>query len=532
MPRKDGAKKQEELEFHFFNAIENWLLYQDNVKAMTELDGFDAICRKKFNTETEEITEYFKEVILENRSKRRFVGKLQQFSFDKNPVMLDLKHSLLGFLYKNLADYPMAVKAFEKVLSGENLVFDCKIINGLAFSEMQLENNEKAEKLLKSQKSIKTREDKLSCLRLLGEVLMKQGKIIEAEEVWEDALDLDPNPYTREYIRARLLDVSADFPIRQSGIIKYDAKPIFSRNINHLVSRLIASRVVSSKNRNMLEKEAKEVIDECNNEMKSSWFSERFSPVLVSDIKRQNDDFARNIHLGRLLEELISRRRQYLTCVKISMQGFTAHFKYLDDQLKLINDFQKRIANIIFRNNGAVDRVQTTNIMAYFGFMYEGNDLGVRTRVASDAIRCAFELQEQLIAFFKEIKKQFFELPVEKIKRSKGGYDLKERSLGLSIGISTGWCLFGEMSVGDVNGRMMVGHTVNIAHRLTEVAQPREVLTSQTTFDLVGKYLKKEFEFKDITSDIEMDGQLLVKRLKDYENRPIYKIIPVKSDNN
>jgi|GEM_PF-4520845 len=523
MARKGSVKQLQQMELHFLMTIENWLKHQDKVSALQHLDRFAELADKSYPEQIDEIIQYFKIVITEDKSRRRFIGRLQRFRA-KQSLFEDLKEVLLGNLYSDLLDYPMAVKAFEKVLANNGIKNKAKVLNSLAFAEIQNGNYQNAERvLLKASKLQKNKDISYTC-QLLGEMYMAIGKVEMAEDSFELAFEKSPDPYTREYIRARLLDVSTDFPIRQSGILQFDARSIFSSNINHLVSELFAKKLVDSKNKDDLSKLSREVIESCNNEMKSSWYAERFSPVLVADIKRQNQDFNHGIHKGRLLEELISRRRQYLTCVKISMQGFTAHFKYLDDQLNLINDFQKRIANIIFRNNGAIDRIQTTNIMAYFGFMYEGNDSGVRTRAAADAIRCAYQLQEQLIAFFKEIKKHFFELPVEKIKRSKGGYDLRERSLGLAIGISTGWCLFGEMVVGDKNGRMMVGHTVNIAHRLTEVAQPREVLTSQTTFDLAAKYLEPEFSFADITSDIELNGTLTVKRLKDYANRPVYKI--------
>lgn len=525
MTQKNLKRIRLAIEEGFFSALNHWLCQRDDAAAVRVLTTASDVAGEYGLSQVQDALVRLTFAIRDEEDIRRVVWSFRQLLQNHHGFAGPIR-CMMGWLHIRLGDYPMALRVLGRSLDDNPFYSPWESYHGLGLAHLHQGNLSEAREFLLKAVAHKEHPHPDAAWQLLGEVYWRMGDDEEAETAFHKAGQTVRDPYRREYLRMKLADIHSSGPVRQSGVIPIDVGKSFDHGIERFLEGLLQDKLIVPKHGQKIGERAQTVADEYEIDMKSRLYLERFGPQVVAEIARQTRDVKAGTHRGRLLEDQITRQRQYLTVLKISMHGFTSHFKYLDpeDQLKFINRFLSRIADIVFRHNGALDRMQPTMVMAYFGMMSDGSDPAVHRLAALDALRAAFEIEDELIAFFKEIKKHFFELPVEKIRLEKGGYDLRERSLGLAIGLSTGWCVFGEMSVGDRNGRLMVGHTVNIAHRLTEVARPREVLTSQTTYDLIARCAGDDYLFEDITSTIEIQGEMTVKSLKDYENRPIYRI--------
>ncbi|RJO67784.1 MAG: hypothetical protein C4523_08480 [Myxococcales bacterium] len=528
MSRRDAPTIRRKIEEDFFAALSEWLNHADAAGACRLLEQTAAQAKTHRLGQVHDVLVHVMFTIKNNEPVRKLVWSLKQQASGHAHSFAAPLLALQGLLFLRLNDYPMAIKTMRLAL-GETPFF-CPYVAwqgmGIAFYHSG-EYDEARKALLKAAAYVD--HPHLGSVWLnLGEVYWRLGDVKQARDAYEKTLETVRDPYLREYVRMKLDDVNAPGPIRQSGAIPVETGVLFEQGLERFVNSLLDDKLVPPKRGEELRERARQLAREYELDVKSRLYLERFSPRVVAEILRQSRDLEKNLHRGRLIEEQIARRRQYLTVLKAGMHGYTAHFKYLDleDQVRFINEFWRRMASVIFRHNGAIDRIQSTSVIAYFGALGTGDDDEAARLSGLDAIRAAFALQDELIVFFKEIKKLFFELPVEKIRREKGGYDLRERTLGLAVGVSTGWCHFGQMALGGRNGRLMVGHAVNIAHRLTEIARPREVLTSQTTHDLVAPVALNLFSFEDVSAKVEIDGRMRVNTLKDYENRPVYRIRP------
>jgi adenylate cyclase len=127
----------------------------------------------------------------------------------------------------------------------------------------------------------------------------------------------------------------------------------------------------------------------------------------------------------------------------------------------LLNDYLSRMTEVIFRNEGMLDKYIGDAIMAVFGAPIDMPDHAQR------AIRTALEMQERLAEWNAE--------------RQEGP------GLRIRIGINSGKAVAGE--IGSVNKKeyTVLGDTVNTASRLeSSVARPGTVVIGENTRELVG----------------------------------------------
>jgi adenylate cyclase len=127
----------------------------------------------------------------------------------------------------------------------------------------------------------------------------------------------------------------------------------------------------------------------------------------------------------------------------------------------LLNDYLSRMTDVIFRNEGTLDKFIGDAIMAVFGAPIDMPDHAPR------AIRTALEMQERLAEWNAE--------------RREGP------ALRIRIGINSGKAVAGE--IGSVNKKeyTVLGDTVNTASRLeSSVARPGTVVIGENTREIVG----------------------------------------------
>lgn len=128
-----------------------------------------------------------------------------------------------------------------------------------------------------------------------------------------------------------------------------------------------------------------------------------------------------------------------------------------------LNELFKEIVNIIFENNGIVDKFIGDCIMAYWGDMTESEDdefLAVKTAL--------------------EIKKKVNELKIKNEKENKIAFDVK-------IGINTGEAILGLAGTEKIMSYTAMGDAVNVASRLETACSvyKKEILISKSTYDAI-----------------------------------------------
>jgi adenylate cyclase len=161
-----------------------------------------------------------------------------------------------------------------------------------------------------------------------------------------------------------------------------------------------------------------------------------------------------------------------MTVLFADLRGFTSVSERMEpEQVRdTINEYLATMINVIDRNEATVDKVVGDEVMALFGAPIPDENH------AWSALAVAVEMQ-----------KAQQELVDKWIKRGR-------EPLQMGIGVNTG-----EMMVGNIGSdkRMqytVLGHHVNLGHRLCEAAKPGQILISQRTFDAI---LKNSSEVKN-----------------------------------
>ena len=126
-----------------------------------------------------------------------------------------------------------------------------------------------------------------------------------------------------------------------------------------------------------------------------------------------------------------------------------------------LNELFNEIVNVIFENNGTVDKFIGDCIMAYWGDPIATDDdsyMAVKTAL--------------------EIKKKVDELRIKNIKEKKIVFDVK-------IGINTGDALLGLAGSDKIMSYTAMGDAVNVAARLESSCSKlkRDILISKSTYD-------------------------------------------------
>lgn len=159
-------------------------------------------------------------------------------------------------------------------------------------------------------------------------------------------------------------------------------------------------------------------------------------------------------------ELILGGKRQVATVLFGDLRGFTALAERLDPEqvVGLLNQCLGRMAEVVFRHDGMVDKFIGDAIMAVFGVPTPRPDDAER------AVQAALEMQAA----------------VAQVRVPGADGD----TFRMGIGVHTG-----ELVVGNIGSERrvdytVVGDTVNLAARLEQTAGPGQVLVSQRTFDL------------------------------------------------
>lgn len=159
---------------------------------------------------------------------------------------------------------------------------------------------------------------------------------------------------------------------------------------------------------------------------------------------------------------LLKNTRKRITILFCDVKNFSGICeKHPPEELiTSLNELFKEIVNIIFENNGTVDKFIGDCIMAYWGDLADSEDdefVAVKTAL--------------------EIKKRVSELLISREKEGKIAFDVK-------IGINTGEAILGLAGTDKIMSYTAMGDAVNVASRLETACSfyKKDILISDSTY--------------------------------------------------
>lgn len=187
-------------------------------------------------------------------------------------------------------------------------------------------------------------------------------------------------------------------------------------------------------------------------ELKST-FAKYVSPAVVDELLKD----AENLKLGG--------RKEHMTVFFSDVRGFTTISEKLapEELSRVLNLYLTPMTELVFKNNGTLDKYIGDAIMAFFGAPIR------HPNHAKDACRCALENLEKL----KELQQQF------------AAQNLPHIDIG--IGINTGEMSVGNMGSNIVQNYTVMGDSVNLAARLEGINKEygTRIIISQFTHEEV-----------------------------------------------
>lgn len=152
--------------------------------------------------------------------------------------------------------------------------------------------------------------------------------------------------------------------------------------------------------------------------------------------------------------------RKEITVLFADIRGFTTKAEKLDPELvvKFLNQYLTNMTKAVFKYEGTLDKFTGDGIMAIFGAPLDQPDSTIR------AIKSAMEIQAQADNLNKE--------------RIKSG----DEPLYIGIGINAGEVVVGNIGYEDRLDYTVIGDAVNLASRLVDIANGREVLIGENAY--------------------------------------------------
>ncbi len=201
-------------------------------------------------------------------------------------------------------------------------------------------------------------------------------------------------------------------------------------------------------------------------------FAKYVSPAIVNEILAD----PKNIELGG--------RKVNLTVFFSDVRGFTTISEKLDPRAlsDLLNSYLTPMTELVFKNNGTLDKYMGDAIMAFFGAPLH------HAQHADHACRCALQSIEKL----KELQAQF----------EKQGLP----SIDIGIGLNTGDVSVGNMGSNTVRSYTVMGDAVNLASRLEGINKQygTRIIMSEFTKSAIGpSFIHREADLVRVKGKLE-----------------------------
>jgi len=227
----------------------------------------------------------------------------------------------------------------------------------------------------------------------------------------------------------------------------------------------------------------------------------------ISFLKRYFDPKLRNIIENN--PELLNIKRKTVTIVFWDIRGFSKLCEILRDHPDLVAGFLKnyfkKSSEVVFKNNGVLDKFIGDAVMAIFGVF--NNRMDDDKTAAINAVRASIEMQKE---FNKLINKWIEEWQL---------YTPHKINIGLGCGIHTGEAIVGNLGTEDRDQFTAIGAHVNFDQRIESRAKNGQILISTTTKQRVQgefkirkidtwnniKNIPGEFDIFEIKYELEED---------------------------
>jgi adenylate cyclase len=177
-----------------------------------------------------------------------------------------------------------------------------------------------------------------------------------------------------------------------------------------------------------------------------------------------------------LVEELLNREiklggeKKEISVLFSDIRGFTSMSEKMEPEnvVATLNEYLSEMTDVIFKNNGTLDKFIGDAVMALFGTPAFYPDHALR------AVRTAFMMKDRL----------------EKLNEKWKGQG--RPTLKIGIGINTGEAIAGNMGSLQRMEYTVIGDTVNLASRLESLNKElgTEIIISSSTYEKVRDYVK------------------------------------------
>ena len=161
-------------------------------------------------------------------------------------------------------------------------------------------------------------------------------------------------------------------------------------------------------------------------------------------------------------EELLAGHRREITALFCDLRGFTSFTETAEPEevMAMLRQYHDAVGGIITENAGTVEEFAGDGILVFF------NDPQPVPDHQLAAVRTAIGMRDRLAELAVGWRKRGFEL-------------------GIGIGVATGYVTLGRVGFAGRYAYAAIGPTINLASRLSDVAQPGEILLSARTFAAV-----------------------------------------------
>ena len=198
---------------------------------------------------------------------------------------------------------------------------------------------------------------------------------------------------------------------------------------------------------------------------------EEFNHTLEDKVKKQVEEIQRTSRLKRyvspqIAESIISNgsdkylinARKLLTICFADLKGFTEASESMEpeDTVNLLNEYFTEMTKIIFNYEGTIDKFIGDGILVFFGDPIAFDNHTER------AVRMAIDMREKV----QDLRKHWLE---------------KGCNIDICFGINTGYVTVGNVGSATQTNYTVIGHQVNIAHRLQVEAKGGQILIAART---------------------------------------------------
>ena len=206
---------------------------------------------------------------------------------------------------------------------------------------------------------------------------------------------------------------------------------------------------------------------------------------LLDAVERQRAELSRFVspQVAELLssrdgEKLLAGHRAYVTVLFCDLRGFTAFVETAapEELFEVLREYHALVGQLISAHGGTLEHFAGDGVMAFF------NDPVPIAKHELQAIRMALDLQERFAG-------------VRAVWQKRG------TELGLGIGIAAGYATLGRIGYEGRYDYGALGPVTNLASRLSDSAQPGQILITQRVFAAVDE----EAEAQPV-GEIELKG--------------------------